>query len=804
MKVTLNWISDYVDIEMPPEDLAHLLTMTGLEVEGMAPVGQALDDVIVGRILGVRPHPRAERLSICTVDTGRERVDVVCGAPNAVEGVLAPLILPGGRLPDGRVIAETRIRGELSTGMLLAEDEMGLTSDHTGIMLLDPDLIPGAGFSSVFRFPDYVFDIAITPNRPDCANVLGIAREIAAAAGKRVRMPDSRLDEAGPSIEQLTSVTILDPDGCPRYAAGIIRGATAGPSPFWMRYRLHQCGVRSISNLVDVTNYVMLEMGQPLHAFDYDRLKENRIVVRRAEEGETFTTLDGQSRTMNRENLMICDGERAVALAGIMGGLNSEIFSSTENVLIESAFFDPVTIRRGARRLGLSTEASYRFERGADIGGVESALRRALSLMSRLSGGTIAAGLVDNYPKPWIPPLIHFRTDHANRILGTSLSQAAMKGYFEALEMKVHDETPHELVVTPPSFRVDILREVDLIEEAARCYGFDQIPLTYPSVRPSEEGDSPELFLQGQIRSLLTGLGFSEIITYSFIAPESADILGAEPNSPLRSFVPLLNPLTVDQSVLRTSLIPGLLGAVKTNMDHDQKRLRLFEWGKTFIHNGEDQLPSERIFLSGVLIGPAQEKSWYQDERPCDYYDMKGAVEALLNGIGLRGIAFKQEEGAPGYDAHLFAGIYSSDMRIGQLGKAASPVLGAYDIKDHNAYLFELDVQPILMRCLETTTFKPFPRFPAVLRDLSLLVDRQTESARLIELIRKEGGELLESVRIFDLYEGKNLDPSEKAIAFRISYRSEHETLEGERINRLHGAIIEKIREETGGRLREV
>ena len=803
MKVSLNWISEYVDIEMPPEDLAHLLTMTGLEVEGMEPVGQALDDIVVGRILGVRPHPRAERLSICTVDAGRDRVDVVCGAPNAVEGVLAPLILPGGRLPDGRVIEETRIRGELSTGMLLAEDEMGLTADHAGIMILDPDLVPGARFSSVLRFPDDVLDIAITPNRPDCANVLGIAREIAAATGKRVRMPDIQLNEAGPSIEQLTSVTILDPDGCPRYAAGIIQGVKPGPSPFWMRYRLHQCGVRSISNLVDVTNYVMLEMGQPLHAFDYDRLKENRIVVRRAEEGETFITLDGQNRTMNRENLMICDGEKAVALAGIMGGLNSEIFSSTENVLIESAFFDPVTIRRGARRLGLSTEASYRFERGADIGGVESALRRALSLMSRLSGGTIATGLVDNYPKPWTPPHIQLRVGHANRILGTSLSQAAMKGYFEALEMKVHNDNAHELVVTPPSFRVDILREVDLIEEVARCYGFDQIPLTYPSVRPSEEGDSPELYLQEQIRSILTGLGFSEIITYSFIAPESADILGAEQNSPLRSFVPLLNPLTVDQSVLRTSLIPGLMGAVKTNMDHDQKSLRLFEWGKTFVQNGEDQLPSERIFLSGVLIGPAQEKSWYQDERSCDYYDMKGAVEALVKGIGLRGISFKQEEGAPGYDAHLFAGIYSSDTRIGQLGKVASHVLGAYDIKDQNAYVFELDVQPILMRCLETIKFKPFPRFPAVLRDLSLLVDRHTESARLMEVIRTEGGELLESVCIFDLYEGEKIDPSEKAIAFRISYRSEHETLEGERINRLHGAIIQKIREETGGRLRE-
>ncbi|MCF8144082.1 MAG: phenylalanine--tRNA ligase subunit beta [Deltaproteobacteria bacterium] len=803
MKVSLNWIREYVNVEMGPDELCHLLTMTGLEVEGMEPVGQSLEDIIVGRIVSVKPHPRSERLTVCAVDTGQEQVDVVCGAPNVVEGALAPLILPGGKLPDGRLIEKTRIREVLSTGMLLAEDEMGVTDDHAGIMILSPDLVPGAKISSVLCFPDWVFNIAITPNRPDCANVVGIAREIAAATGKPLKMPDIRMDESGPSIEELTSVTILDPDGCPRYAAGMIQGVKPGPSPFWMRYRLYQSEVRSISNLVDVTNYVMLETGQPLHAFDYDRLRENRIVVRRAEEGEVFTTLDGQSRTMCREDLMICDGEKAVALAGIMGGLNSEIFADTTNVLIESAFFDPVTIRRGSKRLALSTEASYRFERGADIEGVGSALRRALSLMCRLSGGRIAKGLVDNYPRPWNPPRIHLRTDHVNRILGTSLSRTAMKGYFEALEMGVRDGNEDELVVQPPSFRVDVTREADLTEEVARCYGFDRIPLTVPSIRPSEEGDSPELFLQNQINAIMTGIGFFEIITYSFISPESADILGAEEDSPIRSFVPLLNPLTVDQSVLRTSLIPGLMSVVKTNMVHDQKGLRLFEWGKIFVQDGEDRLPAEMIFIAGVMIGQYQEKSWYHDERACDYYDMKGAVEALLKGIGLHGIHFKRELGAPGYDNEILAGIYCSDRRIGRLGKVASNVMGTYDLEDKDAYVFELDVQPIPMLCLGARKFRPFPRFPAVFRDLSLLVERHIESARLVEIIRKEGGDLLESVQIFDLYEGEKIDPSEKAIAFRISYRSPHETLEGERINRLHGAIIEKIRKETGGRLRE-
>jgi phenylalanyl-tRNA synthetase beta chain len=803
MKVSLNWIKEYVDIEMSPDDLAHLLTMTGLEVEGLEPVGRDLDDVVVGRIEAVRPHPGAERLAVCTVDAGRETVDVVCGAPNAAPGVMAPLILPGGRLPGGTLIEEARIRGERSTGMLLAEDELGLTEDHSGIMILDEGLVPGHRFSAVLGFPDWVLDVAITPNRPDCANVLGMAREIAAATGKPLRMPDTRVHQAGPPIQDLTSVTILDPDGCPRYVAGMIQGVTLGPSPFWMRYRLHQCDVRSISNLVDVTNYVMLELGQPLHAFDYDRLRENRIVVRRADEGSTFTTLDGQTRTMSGENLMICDGERPVALAGIMGGLNSEIFANTKNVLIESAFFDPVTIRRGSKRLGLSTEASYRFERGIDIQGAAPALKRALSLMGRLSRGTIAEGLVDNYPKPWIPPRIPFRTDHVNRILGASLSQTEMRGFLESLEMDVRPVNENELTIQPPSFRVDISREVDLIEEVARRYGFDQIPQTYPNIRPSEEGDAAEIALNGQVGSIMAGLGFSEVITFSFISADFADILGADQVSPLRSIVPLLNPLTGDQSVLRTSLIPGLMAAVKTNMLHGLRDLRLFEWGKVFFENGQDQLPRERICAAGIMTGLAQEKTWYQEERRCDYYDIKGSVEALLKGIGLLRIDFRREGGAPGYEEGILSGIFCEERHIGRVGRVASALLAAYDLKDEDAYLFELDIEPILMLRPAARRFQPFPRYPAVFRDLSLVVDRGIEGARLLDIIRREGDDLLESVRIFDLYEGEKLDPSEKAIAFRLAYRSAQETLEGEAVNRLHEAIIKKITEETGGRLRE-
>ncbi len=803
MKVSLNWIKEYVDVEMPPDELGYLLTMTGLEVEGLEAVGQGLDDIIVAKILKVAPHPNADRLSICSVDTGRERVEVVCGAPNVAEGALAPLVLAGGKLPDGTRMKESRIRGEVSRGMLLAEDEMGLTDDHTGIMILTPDLTPGASLLSALPFPDWVFDLSITPNRPDCANVLGIAREIAAVTGKRLRKPEIELEESGPAIEDLTSITIMDPDGCPRYAAGIIQDVELGTSPFWMRYRLYQSEIRSISNLVDVSNYVMLEMGQPLHAFDYDRLRENRIVVRRAEKGETFTTLDGETRRLNHENLMICDGGRAVALAGIMGGLNSEIFAGTRNVLVESAFFDPVTIRRGSKHLGVSTEASYRFERGADIGGATTALKRAVSLMCRLAGGKVARGIIDNYPKTLTPPVIHFRKDKTNRILGTSISKDVMKGYFEALEMEVHDVNGNALKVKPPSFRVDIKREVDLIEEVARLYGFDKIPLTYPSIRPSEEGDAPAILIRDRIRSVMRASGFTEIITYSFISPDSADMLGAEENSDLRLFTSLMNPLTVDQSVLRTSLVPGLMATVKTNMLHEGRGLRLFEWGKTFIRKDGDQQPIEKICLAAIMTGLCQEKSWHDDERHCDFYDIKGAVEALLKALGLEGVRFQRKNGFSGLDPEVSSGIYCSDRLIGQVGKVASSVIEAYDLKNERAYLFELDVEALLTLLSVAREFCSFPKFPAVFRDISLLVERRIESAKIIEIIRKEGGELLESVQIFDLYEGEKVDPLEKAIAFRISYRSAHETLEGEKINSLHESIIDKIRHETGGRLRE-
>ena len=809
MKLSLNWLKDYIDIEMPINELSHLLTMAGLEVEGIEPAGQSLDDIIVAKISEVEDHPKADSLSVCRIDIGKETVQVVCGAPNLEVGLHVPFLPAGGSLPNGMVIKEGKFRGVLSQGMLLAEDEMGLTDDHTGIMILPQNLDPGTFLSSsaseadTLLLSDWVFDLSITPNRPDWASVLGVARELAAITGQGLNLPEIKIEEGTTSVNELTSVKINDPKGCPRYAVGIIRGVEPGISPFWMRYRLYLSGIRSIDNIVDVTNYVLLEMGQPLHAFDYNRLRENRIEVRRAEEGEIFITLDGESRTLNKENLMICDGERAVALAGIMGGLNSEIFGETKDVLLESAFFDPITIRRGSKRLGLSTEASYRFERGADIGGVTSALKRAMSLISSLAGGSVASGIIDNYPVKYASPDVRLRVDKTNRVLGTTLSGDIICGYLKALGMAVQDVNENDLTVNPPSFRVDILRESDLIEEVARLFGYENIPITYSNIRPGRIGETPERVLRNRIKSIMVGLGFTEIITYSFISPDSADILGAENKSPLRSFVQLLNPLTVDQSVMRTSLIPGVLSTVKNNVSHDEKNMKLFEWGKVFFQTKEDQQPDEKTFLTGIMTGLCEQKTWYGKERTVDFFDIKGVVEIMLKGVGLKEISFRKENPLPGYDQELTAGVYCSGSFMGQIGRVSAKVMASYGLEKEIAYMFGFDIGALLKQIPGTKTFQPFAKFPAVYRDISLLVNRGIESAGIIEIIKQTGGESFESVQVFDLYEGKKLDSSEKALAFRICYRSKDGTLDGGEINQLHESIIDKIRQETGGRLRE-
>jgi phenylalanyl-tRNA synthetase beta chain len=803
MRISLNWLKEYIDIDQSPEELAHLFTMTGLEVEGIEPVGQSLDDIIVAKIISVEKHPNADRLSNCIVDTGKEQVPVVCGAPNARAGIKVAMAVPGVTLPGGLVVKKGKIRGEISMGILLAEDEMGLTDDHSGIMILPERFDTGAKLSSVMPVKDYILDISLTPNRPDCASVIGIAREVAALTGNKIRMPNTEFLEAGPSINGLAQVTIDDIVGCPRYAAGMIQGVAIGTSPFWMRYRLYASGVRAINNVVDISNYVLMELGQPLHTFDYRMLSGHRIVVARAKDGDIFTTLDGQARTLNPGHLMIRDGERPVALAGVMGGINSEIKPDTTDVLVESAYFDPTIIRRGAKSLGLSTEASWRFERGIDIGGVTNALKRSLALLAELTGGRVCKGIIDNYPNPYNPPVIEIRMKRTNECLGTSLTRDQISPYLKSLQMEVKNINDGTLQVSPPSFRVDISREIDLIEEVARLYGYDNIPVTFPAIKPYNEKDDPSIRLRDQVCNIMAGMGFSEIITYSFVSPSSVDKLGAENNSHLRSFVGLQNPLTIDQSVMRTSVLPGLLDTVKDNIDNGEQDLKLFEWGNIFIKRENEALPDEKLILAGVMTGLYEQKAWHNTIREVDFYDVKGAVEVLLKSLGYKP-EFKREESVPGYDRDASCGIFISNRCIGYLGKGDSAVLERCDIKAKAAFIFEIDIDALVSKDLEPSVkYASFSRFPAVKRDLTVILDELTESGLIDGIIRREGGELVESVSIFDVYKGGKIGPNRKTVSYRIIYRSKEGTLDGNMINKLHEKITGRIMKETGGTLSE-
>ncbi len=800
MKISFNWLQEFVDIDVEPEKLAELLTLRGLEVGDLYPIGKGLNQIIAGKVINIKKHANSKHLYVCDVDTGKQIIPVVCGAPNLKEGMIVPTALPETELPDGSIIKQAKIRGEISKGVLLAEDELGLTEDHSGIMELPSNSIPGTPINTILPLEDWILDIELTPNRGDCASVLGIAREVSAITGNVLRIPDIFYKETQIEANKLTSIEIEEPDKCRRYAAGIIQDIVIKPSPFWMRYRLHMAGIRAINNIVDITNYVMLEMGQPLHAFDLNRLRGPSIRVRSAKEGERFTTLDGETHELKNDILLICDAERPVALAGIMGGLNSEIFEGTTNVLLEAAFFDPITIRRGSKLLGISTEASYRFERGVDIEGVTKALKRAIKFMVELADGKAARGIIDNYPKPYktIPILIHI--DKANRFLGTKIEKSQIKSYLKALYMQIKDIDENCLEVIPPSFRTDINREVDLFEEIARLNGYERIPVTLPYIRPSEYKESKELKIEENIKNIMVGMGFSEIITYSFISPEYVTKIGIPGD-----FIQLMNPLTIDQSVMRTSLVPGILETIKNNINYGEYNLKLFELGKIFIkdkNNKETQI-TEKLLLVAGISGLYNQKSWFSSERKADFFDIKGAAETLLKSLSSKEFSVKKIKDMPSwYDKSEYAAIYSNSHILGHIGKIAHKVLSQIDIEE-DVYIMELDIEKLLYYFIEPKKFKPFSKYPAVYRDISILVRKEVESKKIEEIIKKTGGNIVESVYLFDIFEGGKINPSEKALGFRIWFRSMKGTLEKKEVDNIYDKIIKEIMKETGGKLRE-
>ena len=844
MNVTLNWLKTYIDFEFSPSELADRLTMLGIEVESIKQLGAELEGVVVGSVGSIKPHPNADKLVLCQVDVGEtEELQIVCGAPNVREGMLAPVATIGATLPIGLTIKRAKLRGETSLGMLCSEKELGLSEDAAGLMELPTDTPLGTSLSEALGLDDVVFELEITPNRPDCLSLIGVAREIRAETGNALKLPQVDCNEDETDIREMTSVTIEAPDLCPRYAARVIRGVKVGQSPAWLQHRLESVGVGVINNIVDITNFVLMEYGQPLHAFDYHKLTENRIVVRRAAAGENITTLDEIARELTSDMLVIADAEKPVALAGIMGGYDSEITETTSDVLLESAYFNPSSIRATAKALGVSTEASYRFERGADPGIVPAALDRATQLIAELAGGSICKGIVDVYPGEQPLRQIQLRPERVNFILGTAIEVTEMVQILRHLGFDIEESRPEVaptgtkkdrdsevaptgtkkdcdsevaptgakkdrdpevapteesvLQVTVPTFRSDITREIDLIEEIARVYGYDNIPTTLPKGDIPVPVPNPSTEVHKRIKHFLLAAGMMEAINYSFCDPNCFDKIRFAVDDPLRDALKLRNPLSPEMSVLRTTLIPSLLENTQHNRNHQIDTIALFEIGNVFIRNGKQKEP-ERV--TGILAGKIGDGVYSNPYREPDFYDIKGLVEGILEVCGIIDYTLQKTD-APTFHSGRNAAVLLDDRQLCTFGEAHPEVLENYDLP-YKAYLFDFDMEALVDAAIFAKRFEPIPVYPKVERDLAIVVDKEILSDMPTGLIYATGGELVESVRLFDVYEGEQVPEGKKSLAYAVTYHSATETLTDKAVNALHDKVVKRLNQELSAELR--
>jgi phenylalanyl-tRNA synthetase beta chain len=726
---------------------------------------------------------------------------VVCGAPNVSPRALVPLALPGTTLPSGMAVTTATIRRQTSAGMLCSEKELGLSEDHSGIMILPADLKVGERLSRALGLEDIFLEINVTPNRPDCLSLIGVARELSAIFERPLTMPELPAASSEGDINRETSVTILDPDLCPRYAAQLVRGVRVGPSPLWLRQRLQAVGIRSISNVVDVTNFVLMEFGQPLHAFDLETLEERRIVVRRARPGEVLVTLDGTARSLSPEMLVIADGKNPVALAGIMGGEDTEIQAATRSVLIESAYFEPGSIRRTSKKLALSTEASIRFERGVDIDGLLPAMRRAAGLMASLSGGQVVSGWIDNYPVPMTSEAILVDPEKTGRFLGLPVSGEKVLEICRRLSLPASRKGTL-VEIRPPSFRRDLTRPVDVVEEIARLIGYERIPVTYPPISARAKKDAPAGHLKARAAAVLQGLGFDEIITYSFISEKANALFQETPRPGGPAMVRINNPLSEDQSVMRLSLIPGLLMTVSRNWTQRNLNLRLFEMGKVFLPLKEQTLPEEVNRLCVLWTGRRRPEQHYYPAEEVDFYDLKGVLEELLDSLRVEGVELREAPAPVYFSPGNYVRVYAGKNYLGELGRISREAGAVFDLKERG-FLFDLNLDLLLERSRECAPFQSWPRFPEVTRDMALIVSQTVLWQAIREAIDALQEPLIERIDLFDLYQGKPIPEGKKNLGVRLHYRSPERTLSDEEVNAIQEKVLRKVLNQFGASLRE-
>jgi phenylalanyl-tRNA synthetase beta chain len=803
MIVTYNWLKEFVAIEASPQDLCHRLTMAGLEVDSLKELGAGFETVIVARLEQVDPHPEADRLTLCQVNTGCEVVAVVCGATNHKAGDLVALAQPGTVLPGDFKIKKSKIRGQVSCGMLCSEKELGLADESEGIMILPAHLPIGQPVFDAMGWRDYQIELGLTPNRPDCLSVIGVAREVAALYGKELTLPTIRLAEVSEAIITHARVAIENIEACPRYAARMIRGVKIGPSPDWMVRRLEAVGMRSINNIVDVTNYVMMELGHPLHAFDFRFVEEGRIVVKCAQQGDKFATLDGQEHQLSADDLMICDGRKAVALAGVMGGMNSEVQDDTETILLEAAYFNPVTVRRTSKRHGLHTESSHRFERGADIDMVPVALDRAAALMADLGGGDVLAGIIDVYPRTLPQREVKLALASVTRLLDLPLDAATVKQCLESIGLAVTAQAGDKDIFTVniPSFRPDLERDIDLIEEVARLHGYDKIPVTMPLGMVDATLPPARQRLQKQLRDMLVAAGFAETINYSFIGVNAVEKIGLADDDVRRRQVPILNPLSEEQAVMRTSLVPSVLESVTRNLNYRSIDLRLFELRPVFLA-AESEQTEERLSLVAVMTGRKDPEGWAQSGADVDFFDLKGVVEGFLSAFGLEQARFDATATQPYlHPGKSCALMMENGTLLGYLGEVHPRTLAAFDI-DQPVYLLDLDAEELLRHHVARRSFTPLSRFPDVSRDTALLVDEDTKAADILDVLRQNKAKTVEDLTLFDLYAGQGIPQGKKSIGVRIRYRDMTKTLTEEEVGKAHDRMIRNLCEKLAAEIR--
>lgn len=820
MIVSLEWLKDYTDIKADPQEFCDRMIMSGSNLETMENVGSDMEKVVVGKIVKIEKHPDADKLVVCRLDVGQEEpVQIVTGATNVFEGAYVPVALSGSRIPgplhgqpkkEGGVKIEAgKLRGVKSDGMLCSFGELGFTdkvvpvNQRDGIWILNGEYPLGADFAEALELKDSVIDFEITPNRPDCLSMVGMAREAAATFGEKVKHPENECKAEEGQASDYVSVEIKS-DLCKRYVARIVKDVKVCDSPWWLQRRLIHAGMRPINNIVDVTNFVMLEYGQPIHAFDINSVEGRKIVVDTAEDGEKFTTLDGTERTLDDKMLMIHDAEKSIAVAGVMGGLNSEIENDTQTIIVESANFLGNSVRTTAKRLGLRTEASSRYEKGIDPNLCQDAADRVCYLIELIGAGTVVGGRVDVYPTPEEPRTVKGRVSRINKVLGIEISREQMVSYFESLEMKVSGEGD-DLYVTPPTVRQDIEMEEDLIEEVARLYGYDKLPVTIPKGN-NEASQSYERDVKDLARDTMCALGANEIQTYSFVSPKGVDNIRIDEDSWERAFVKILNPLGEDTSVMRTVLTPAMLEVMGRNYSRNREAVRAFEIGNTFMVNllDEKELPTESDAMSIGFYGPGE-----------DFFTLKGAVEELLLKLGIRDLEFipEKEYGTyhPGRCARIAIkeihygpdGLEEELVELGIMGEVHPDVAEKYGIGTR-CYTAELMMNVVTEMADLEKVYRPLPKYPATSRDIALAVDESMAVGDIEKVIASAGGKILKNIKLFDVYRGPQVGENKKSVAFALTYRHDDRTLTDEEVNQLHGEILNALKEKLDVTLRDI